>query len=433
MNVTVIGAGLAGCEAAWQLAQRGISVTLREMKPDKMTPAHHSPGFAELVCSNSLRSDQLENAAGLLKEELRRCGSLILRCAGETRVEAGGALAVDREGFSAAVTEAVRAHPGITVAEGEVTAIPDGEVVIASGPLTSDALSQAIAELFPENSYLNFYDAAAPIVTFDSIDMDHAWFASRYDKGTADYINCALSEEEYLTFWKELTGAEEAEVHGFEDKNVFEGCMPVEVMARRGVQTLAFGPLKPKGLPDPKTWREPYAVVQLRRDNAAGTLYNLVGFQTHLKWGEQKRVFSLIPALKNAEYVRYGVMHRNTYLNSPRLLDRYYRVRGNGRITFAGQITGVEGYVESTASGFLAGVELARRLLGQEPLDFPQETATGALALYVSREGIGDFQPMNVNFGIMPPLDHRVKGKREKNAALSRRALDVIDGLKERL
>ena len=433
MNVTVIGAGLAGCEAAWQLAQRGISVTLREMKPDKMTPAHHSPGFAELVCSNSLRSDQLENAAGLLKEELRRCGSLILRCAGETRVEAGGALAVDREGFSAAVTEAVRAHPGITVAEGEVTAIPDGEVVIASGPLTSDALSQAIVELFPENSYLNFYDAAAPIVTFDSIDMDHAWFASRYDKGTADYINCALSEEEYLTFWKELTGAEEAEVHGFEDKNVFEGCMPVEVMARRGVQTLAFGPLKPKGLPDPKTGREPYAVVQLRRDNAAGTLYNLVGFQTHLKWGEQKRVFSLIPALKHAEYVRYGVMHRNTYLNSPRLLDRYYRVRGNGRITFAGQITGVEGYVESTASGFLAGVELARRLLGQEPLDFPQETAIGALALYVSREGIGDFQPMNVNFGIMPPLDHRVKGKREKNAALSRRALDVIDGLKERL
>ena len=433
MNVTVIGAGLAGCEAAWQLAQRGISVTLREMKPDKMTPAHHRPGFAELVCSNSLRSDQLENAAGLLKEELRRCGSLILRCAGETRVEAGGALAVDREGFSAAVTEAVRAHPSITVAEGEVTAIPDGEVVIASGPLTSDALSQAIAELFPENSYLNFYDAAAPIVSFDSIDMDHAWFASRYDKGTADYINCALSEEEYLTFWKELTGAEEAEVHGFEDKNVFEGCMPVEVMARRGVQTLAFGPLKPKGLPDPKTGREPYAVVQLRRDNAQGTLYNLVGFQTHLKWGEQKRVFSLIPALKHAEYVRYGVMHRNTYLNSPRLLDRYYRVRGQERIAFAGQITGVEGYVESTASGFLAGVELARRLLGRAPLDFPQETATGALALYVSREGIADFQPMNVNFGIMPPLDHRVKGKREKNAALSRRALDVIDGLKERL
>ncbi len=432
-NVTVIGAGLAGCEAAWQLAQRGIAVTLCEMKPQKMTPAHHSPGFAELVCSNSLRSDQLENAAGLLKEELRRCGSLILRCADETRVEAGGALAVDREGFSAAVTDAIRAHPGITIVEGEVTSIPEGEVVIASGPLTSDALSDAIAGLFPADSYLNFYDAAAPIVTFDSIDMEHAWFASRYGKGTADYINCALSEEEYLTFWKELCAAQEAEVHGFEDKNVFEGCMPVEVMARRGVQTLSFGPLKPKGLPDPKTGREPYAVVQLRRDNAAGTLYNLVGFQTHLKWGEQKRVFSLIPALAHAEYVRYGVMHRNTYLNSPQLLDRYYRVRGNERITFAGQITGVEGYVESTASGFLAGVELARRLLGREPLDFPQETATGALALYVSREGIGDFQPMNVNFGIMPPLDHRVKGKREKNAALSRRALAVIDGLRERL
>lgn len=432
-NVTVIGAGLAGCEAAWQLAQRGIAVTLREMKPEKMTPAHHRPGFAELVCSNSLRSDQLENAAGLLKEELRRCGSLILRCADQTRVEAGGALAVDREGFSAAVTDAIRSHPHINVVEGEVTAIPDGEVVIASGPLTSDALSEAIAGLLPEDSYLNFYDAAAPIVTFDSIDMEHAWFASRYGKGTADYINCALSEEEYLAFWKELCAAQEAEVHGFEDKNVFEGCMPVEVMARRGVQTLAFGPLKPKGLPDPKTGREPYAVVQLRRDNAAGTLYNLVGFQTHLKWGEQKRVFSLIPALAHAEYVRYGVMHRNTYLNSPRLLDRYYRVRGNERITFAGQITGVEGYVESTASGFLAGVELARRLLGQGPMDFPQETAVGALALYVSREGIADFQPMNVNFGIMPPLDHKVKGKREKNAALSRRALDIIDGLRERL
>lgn len=433
MNVTVIGAGLAGCEAAWQLAQRGISVTLREMKPDKMTPAHHSPGFAELVCSNSLRSDQLENAVGLLKEELRRCGSLILRCADQTRVEAGGALAVDREGFSAAVTAAVRNHPNITIAQGEAAAIPDGEVVVASGPLTSDALSQAIAGLFPENRRLNFFDAAAPIVTFDSIDMDHAWFASRYDRGTADYINCALSEEEYRSFWRELCAAQEAEVHGFEDKNVFEGCMPVEVMARRGVQTLAFGPLKPKGLPDPKTGREPYAVVQLRRDNAQGTLYNLVGFQTHLKWGEQKRVFSMIPALKNAEYVRYGVMHRNTYLDSPRLLDRYYRVRGNERIAFAGQITGVEGYVESTASGFLAGVELARRLLGQEPLDFPRETAIGALARYVSNESVTDFQPMNINFGIMPPLDHRVKGKRNKNAQLSSRSLELVDKLRERL
>ena len=432
-NVTVIGAGLAGCECAWQLAQRGIAVTLREMKPEKMTPAHHSPGFAELVCSNSLRSDQLENAVGLLKEELRRCASLILRCADQTRVEAGGALAVDREGFSAAVTAAVRNHPNITLAEGEVTAIPDGEVVIASGPLTSDALSAAVAGLFPENSYLNFFDAAAPIVTFDSIDMDHAWFASRYDRGTADYINCALSEEEYLAFWKELCAAEQAQVHGFEDKNVFEGCMPVEVMARRGVQTLAFGPLKPRGLPDPKTGREPYAVVQLRRDNAQGTLYNLVGFQTHLKWGEQKRVFSMIPALRNAEYVRYGVMHRNTYLDSPRLLDRYYRVRGQERIAFAGQITGVEGYVESTASGFLAGVELARRLLGQPPVDFPRETAIGALALYVSNESVADFQPMNVNFGIMPALDHRVKGKRNKNAELSQRSLSIVDTLKERL
>ena len=433
MNVTVIGAGLAGCECAWQLAQRGISVRLCEMKPDKMTPAHHSPGFAELVCSNSLRSDQLENAVGLLKEELRRCGSLILRCADETRVEAGGALAVDREGFSNAVTQAVRSHPNITVAEGEVTSIPEGEVVIASGPLTSDALSDAIAGLFPTDSYLNFFDAAAPIVTFDSINMDHAWFASRYDKGTADYINCALSEEEYLAFWRELCAAEEVEVHGFEDKNVFEGCMPVEVMARRGVQTLAFGPLKPKGLPDPKTGREPYAVVQLRRDNAQGTLYNLVGFQTHLKWGEQKRVFSMIPALKNAQYVRYGVMHRNTYLDSPRLLDRYYRVRGNEHISFAGQITGVEGYVESTASGFLVGVELARRLLGQEPVNFPRETALGALALYVSNESVVEFQPMNINFGIMPPLDHRVKGKRNKNAELSRRSLEIVDRLKERV
>ena len=409
------------------------SGALWEMKPQKMTPAHHSPGFAELVCSNSLRSDQLENAVGLLKEELRRCGSLILRCADRTRVEAGGALAVDREGFSQAVTDAIRSCSNITVAEGEVTSIPEGEVVIASGPLTSDALSQAIAGLFPGNSYLNFFDAAAPIVTFESVDMDHAWFGSRYGRGTADYINCALSEEEYLAFWRELCSAEEAEVHGFEDKCVFEGCMPVEVMARRGVQTLSFGPLKPKGLPDPGTGREPYAVVQLRRDNAQGTLYNLVGFQTHLKWGEQKRVFSMIPALKNAEYVRYGVMHRNTYLDSPRLLDRYYRVRGKEQIAFAGQITGVEGYVESTASGFLAGVEIARRLGGQPPLDFPRETAVGALALYVSNEGVTDFQPMNINFGIMPPLDHKVKGKRNKNAELSQRSLAMIDALKERL
>ncbi len=428
--VIVIGAGLAGCEAAWQLAQRGIPVELREMKGSKMTPAHHSADFAELVCSNSLRSDQLENAVGLIKEELRRMGSLILACADAHRVEAGGALAVDRFGFSAAVTEKIRSHPLITVVEGEVTAIPaEGEVIIASGPLTSDALSQAIARRFPESRYLNFYDAAAPLVTFESVDMTSAFFASRYDKGTPDYINCPMTAEEYEAFWTELCAAQEAEVHGFEDKNVFEGCMPVEVMARRGHDTLCYGPLKPRGLTDPRTGREPFAVVQLRRDNAQGSIYNLVGFQTHLKWPEQRRVFSMIPALKNAEFVRYGVMHRNTYLDSPRLLDRYYRVKKEPRLCFAGQITGVEGYVESTASGFLAAVELARRLRGLAPVDFPQETAVGALALYVSNESVTDFQPMNVNFGIIPPLGYKVKGKRNKNAELSKRALEKLSQL----
>lgn len=427
--VIVIGAGLAGCEAAWQLAQRGIPVELWEMKPHKMTPAHHSPDFGELVCSNSLRSDQMENAVGLLKEELRRCGSLILSCADAHRVEAGGALAVDREGFSRAITERVRAHPLITVVEGEVTQIPaEGEVIVASGPLTSDALAEAIRALVHAD-YLSFYDAAAPLVTFESLDMDRAWFASRYDKGTADYINCALDQEEYAAFWEALTAAQAAEVHGFEDQKVFEGCMPVEVMARRGVDTLRYGPLKPKGLKDPRTGREPYAVVQLRKDNAQGSIYNLVGFQTHLKWPEQKRVFSMIPALREAEFVRYGVMHRNTYLDSPRLLDRYYRLKALPRVRFAGQITGVEGYVESTASGFVAAVELARRLLGQAPVNFPQETALGALALYISNETVEQFQPMNVNFGIIPPLGYKVKGKRNKNAALSRRALECLAGL----
>jgi methylenetetrahydrofolate--tRNA-(uracil-5-)-methyltransferase len=429
-SVIVIGAGLAGCEAAWQLAQRGVSVELHEMKPAKQTPAHHSADFAELVCSNSLRSDQLENAVGLLKEELRRCGSLILSCADETRVEAGGALAVDREGFSRRVTEQIKGHPQITVVEGEVTSIPpEGQVLLASGPLTSDPLADAIAGLFPESKYLNFFDAAAPLVAFDSVDMDQAWFASRYDKGTADYINCALDQAQYAAFWRELTQAQEAPVHGFEDKNVFEGCMPVEVMARRGEDTLRYGPLKPRGLIDPKTGREPYAVVQLRRDNREGSIYNLVGFQTHLKWPEQKRVFSMIPALHDAQFVRYGVMHRNTYLDSPRLLDRYYRVKGQERLTFAGQITGVEGYVESTASGFLAAVELARRLQGKPPVNFPKETAMGALALYISDESVADFQPMNINFGIIPPLGYKVKGKRNKNAALSQRALDLLEGL----
>ena len=429
-TVTIIGGGLAGCEAAWQLAKRDIPVVLWEMKPEKKSPAHHSDLFGELVCSNSLRSDQLENAVGLLKEELRRLGSLILRCADEHRVAAGGALAVDRVAFSQAITDAIRNHPNITVREGEVTQVPaEGQVIVASGPLTSDALAESIAQHFPDSGYLHFYDAAAPLVTFESIDMDSAWFASRYDKGTADYINCPLSQEEYLAFWKELREAQEAPVHGFEDKNVFEGCMPVEVMARRGEQTLCFGPLKPRGLPDPKTGKEPYAVVQLRRDNAMGSVYNLVGFQTHLTWPEQKRVFSMIPALKHAEFLRYGVMHRNTYLNSPKLLDRYYRVKGDERLMFAGQITGVEGYVESTASGCLAALELARRIEGKPPIDFPQETAIGALALYISHEGVENFQPMNVNFGIMPPLGYRVKGKRNKNAALSQRALEALDGL----
>ena len=429
-HVTVIGAGLAGSECAWQLAQRGVEVTLREMKPVKTTPAHTTEYFAELCCSNSLRSDQLENAVGRLKEELRRLDSLIIRCADATRVPAGGALAVDRHGFARMVTEEIRNHPHITVVPGEVTEIPEGEVVIASGPLTSDALAVKLAELFGEDSTLHFFDAAAPLIAFDSVDMDSAYFASRYDKGTPDYINCPMTEDEYRAFWKELCAAQEAEVHGFDDGGVFEGCMPVEVMARRGEDTLRFGPLKPKGLPDPKTGRDPYAVVQLRKDNADGTIYNLVGFQTHLKWPEQKRVFSMIPALRHANYLRYGVMHRNTYLDSPRLLDRYYRLKKEPRIAFAGQMTGVEGYVESCASGFLVGVETARRLAGKKPINFPQETAIGALGLYVSNESVGDFQPMNINFGIIPQLGYRVKGKRNKNAELSRRSLEIIENLR---
>ena len=432
--VKIIGAGLAGCEAAWQLAQRGIPVELHEMKPEKMTPAHHSPEFAELVCSNSLRSDQLENAVGLLKEELRRCGSLIMSCADAHRVEAGGALAVDRRAFSQAVTQAIRSHPAVTVVEGEVERIPEeGQVIVAAGPLASDALTEEISRLFPDSRYLNFFDAAAPLVTFESVNMERAWFASRYDRGTPDYINCPMEEEEYQAFWEALTTAQEAEVHGFEDGQVFEGCMPVEVMARRGEDTLRFGPLKPRGLPDPKTGKEPYAVVQLRRDNADGSIYNLVGFQTHLRWPEQKRVFTMIPALKDAQFLRYGVMHRNTYLDSPRLLDRYYRLKSQSRIAFAGQMTGVEGYVESCASGFLVGVETARRLRGQAPIDFPQETAIGALGLYVSNQTVGVFQPMNINFGIIPPLDHRVKGKRNKNAELSQRSLAIIEARKEEI
>ena len=427
MNVTVIGAGLAGSECAWQLAQRGIQVELHEMKPEKMTPAHTTEYFAELCCSNSLRGAGLENAVGLLKEELRRLDSLILQCADATRVEAGGALAVDRHGFARLVTEKVRSHPNITVIPGEVTEIPAGEAVIASGPLTSDALAEKLQSLLGEHSDLHFFDAAAPLVSAESVDMDYAWMGSRYDKGTDDYVNCPMNQEEYDAFWQELTHAQEAEVHGFEDNMVFEGCMPVEVMARRGHDTLLYGPLKSRGLDDPRTGRWPYAVVQLRRDNAEGTVYNLVGFQTHLKFPEQRRVFSMIPALHNAEFLRYGVMHRNTFLDSPRLLDRYYRLKKESRIAFAGQMTGVEGYVESAASGFLVGVETARRLKGQPPADFPREMAIGALALYISNESVTQFQPMNINFGIIPPLDHFVKGKRAKNAEISQRALAILE------
>ena len=427
-HVTVLGAGLAGSECAWQLARRGVPVRLVEMKPGKKTQAHRSEYFAELVCSNSLRSDELSNAVGLLKAEMRKLGSLIMESADHNRVAAGGALAVDRVGFSRYITEKLFACETVEIVHAEATQIPEGETVIATGPLSSEAISEKIAALCPDSD-LHFYDAVAPIVTLESVDMNSAFFASRYDKGTADYVNCPMTQEEYLAFVRELVSAKEAEVHGFDDAGVFEGCMPVEVMARRGVDTLRYGPLKPVGLRDPRTGRESYAVVQLRRDNADGTIYNMVGFQTHLTWGEQKRVFSMIPALKNAEFVRYGVMHRNTYLDSPRLLDRFYRLRSQPRLSFAGQMTGVEGYVESAASGMLVGIETAARVLGLEPVCFPQETAIGALGLYISGGSVGDFQPMNINFGIITPLDHRVRGKRNKNAEISRRSLEIVDGL----
>lgn len=433
-DITVVGAGLAGSEAAWQLANMGLKVRLIEMKPEKRTPAHQSDLFGELVCSNSLRGDSLANAIGLLKEELRHLNSLILRCAEENRVEAGGALAVDRVAFAAAITKALEEHENIEIVHRELTEIPEGPAIIATGPLTSDAMADAISEFFGGAKGLNFYDAAAPLVSFESLDMDHCWFASRYDKGTADYINCAMDRQQYLDFVRELSQAEEAAVHGFEDKKVFEGCMPVEVMARRGEDTLRYGPLKPVGLKDPKTGKEPYAVVQLRKDNRTGTVYNIVGFQTHLRWPEQKRVFSMIPALKNAEYLRYGVMHRNTYLDSPRLLDRYYRARKNPNIAFAGQMTGVEGYIESTASGMLAALEMGRSILGKPPVDFPTCTAIGALAGYISDESVVKFQPMNVNFGIIDQLNYKFKGKKhDRYLEVSRRALAAIDEIIARL
>lgn len=424
--LTIIGAGLAGCEASWQLAKRNIDVNLIEMKPYKKTPAHVSDSFGELVCSNSLRSDELSNAVGLLKEEMRRMGSLIMEAADATKVPAGGALAVDREKFSNYITDKICNCKNINIIHEECNKIPEGNVIIATGPLSSDAISSEIEKLCGGEG-LHFYDAVAPIVSFDSIDMDSAFFASRYDKGTKDYVNCPMEKEQYLEFVHELSMAKEAQVHGFDDAKVFEGCMPVEVMARRGIDTLRFGPLKPVGLIDPRNGNENYAVVQLRKDNLDGTLYNIVGFQTHLTWGEQKRVFSMIPALKNADFVRYGVMHRNTFIDSPNLLDRYYCLKKNPSIAFAGQITGVEGYIESAASGMLCGLEYAARERGVSPINFPQETAIGALANYVSGGSIGAFQPMNINFGIISPLGYKVKGKRNKNTEISARSLLVID------
>ena len=425
--ISVIGAGLAGCEAAWQLAKRKIEVKLYEMKPEKKSPAHKYNGFAELVCSNSLRSDELTNAVGLLKEEMRRMDSLIMKAADATKVPAGGALAVDREAFSDFITSQISSNGFIEVIHEEITDIPDGNVIIASGPLSSDGIAEKISSLCGEG--LHFYDAVAPIVSFDSIDMDSAFLASRYDKGTPDYVNCPMTRDEYLEFVAELSAAKEASVHGFDDGAVFEGCMPVEVMARRGIDTLRYGPLKPVGLVDPRTGTENYAVVQLRKDNADGTLYNMVGFQTHLTFSEQKRVFSMIPALKNAEFLRYGVMHRNTYLDSPNLLNRYYRLKTDERICFAGQMTGVEGYIESAASGMLAGIETASDILYGKHVDFPQETAIGALANYISGGSVGSFQPMNINFGLITPLGYKVKGKQNKNLEISKRSLEIIDNI----
>ena len=428
MSVAVIGAGLAGCEAAWQLARRSVPVTLIEQKPAAMSPAHHSPLFAELVCSNSLRSDRLQNAVGLLKEEMRHMDSLILAAADRARVPAGGALAVDRDAFSTFITDSLRNHPLITVESREVTEVPASPAVIATGPLTSDALADAIAAL-PEVSTLNFYDAAAPIVTAESLDMSRVYRASRYGRGD-DYLNCPMTREEYDAFVAALLAAETAPIHGFEEKKVFEGCMPVESMARRGPMVLAFGPLKPVGLPDPRTGREPYAVVQLRQDDAAGTLYNLVGFQTRLKFPEQKRVFGMIPGLEHAEFARYGVMHRNTFLSSPGLLDSHYQMISRPGLYFAGQMTGVEGYVESAASGLVAGVCLAMQCQGKPLPDFPRETAIGALAHYVAADN-RNFQPMNVTYGIMEGWPQRVRGgKQARYEKIAQRALDTIDALR---
>lgn len=427
MNVNVIGAGLAGCEAAWQLAKRGIEVQLYEMKPKKYSPAHSNENFAELVCSNSLKADRIENACGLLKEEMRLFDSVIMEAADISRVPAGGALAVDRDIFSQYITDKIKGHPLITVINGEVTEInPDDYTIIATGPLTSDGLSPAIASLTGGDE-LYFYDAAAPIVTAESIDPSKVFKAARYDKGTADYINCPMTKDEYALFYSELIAAETAPVKDFENSRVFEGCMPVEVMAKRGEQTLVFGPLKPVGLINPKTGKDDaYAVVQLRQDNKEGTLYNLVGFQTNLKWGEQKRVFSMIPGLENAEFVRYGVMHRNTYINAPKMLNRYYQMKRFPKIFFAGQITGVEGYVESASSGILAGYNMAKMIQNEAMFEPSQKTCIGALPLYISNGAVTSFQPMNANFGIIEGLGEKIRNKAERYNKIALRALDII-------
>lgn len=428
-RLTVLGAGMAGCEAAWIAANAGISVTLCEMKPQKFSPAHHIPEFAELVCSNSLKAARIDSAAGLLKEEMRRLGSLLVPCAHETAVEAGGALAVDRHAFSKRVTEQIRSHPNITVVEGEVTAIPEGEVIIATGPLTSESLHAPIAALTGASLY--FYDAAAPIVTGESIDMEKAFYASRYGKGTADYLNCPMTQEEYLAFYDALIHAESAPLHDFEKEalRVYEGCMPIEVLAKRGEDAIRYGMMKPVGLHAPHSNARPYAVVQLRRENREGTMWNLVGFQTNLKWGEQKRVFSMIPGLEHAEFVRYGVMHRNSFLDSPKLLDATFALRREPRIRFAGQMTGVEGYMESAGSGLLAGHNAVRAMRGESPLILPRDTMLGALTAYVTDPMQEHLQPMGANMGLLPMLETRIRNKQEKYAAYAARALASLDAV----
>lgn len=428
-TVNVIGAGLAGSEAAWQIANRGVKVRLYEMRPVKQTPAHHTENFAELVCTNSLRANQLTNGVGLLKEEMRQLNSVVMQAADKHNVPAGGALAVDRDSFSKAITAAVKNHPNVEVITEEVTSIPSGLTVVATGPLTSDLLAKEIVK-FTGDDGLYFYDAAAPIVAKDSLDMDKVYLKSRYDKGEAAYLNCPMTEAEFNAFHKELVNAEMAELHDFEDEKFFEGCMPIEEMASRGAKTMLFGPLKPVGLEDPKTGKEPFAVVQLRQDNAVGDLYNIVGFQTHLKWGEQKRVFSMIPGLENARFVRYGVMHRNTYLRSPEMMTATYQTKARPDLFFAGQMTGVEGYVESAASGLYAGINAAKLALGQEPVVFPTETMMGAMAHYITHASKKNFQPINANFGIVPRLKQKIRDKRERNLQLSQRALTILDAFK---